>query len=57
MCKKIYKRFPIKLWESECELCCMECFLDMDQCVSSCIKNEITCNQCKIGEIDLKEVS
>lgn len=47
MSNKPYKRFPIKLWKSECETCCMDCFLDMDECLSSCIKNHITCNQCE----------
>lgn len=45
------KRSPIKLWSSECETCCVECFLDMDECISSCVKSEITCNQCKLGNI------
>ena len=57
MSKKIYKRFPIKLWGNECDMCCMDCDLELEECSSSCIKNEITCNQCKLGETDLREVS
>lgn len=49
MCKKIYKRFPIKLWESECDVCCIECEY-LDNCIGGCVKNEITCNQCKHSE-------
>lgn len=44
------KIFIIKLWESGCDMCCVDCILDMDECISSCIKNDITCNQCKLGD-------
>ena len=53
MYKKIYKRFPIKLWISECEMCCMECCIDVEECSDSCVKNEITCNQ--IGRASCRE--
>ena len=49
MSNKIYKRFPIKLWESECDVCCIECEY-LDNCIGGCVKNEITCNQCKHNE-------
>ncbi|MBO8434351.1 MAG: hypothetical protein IAC55_03395 [Tyzzerella sp.] len=49
MNNKIYKRFPIKMWENECNDCCVLCD-GFDICESSCSKEEITCNQCKYGE-------
>lgn len=48
MYNKVYKRFPIKLWENECESCCMECYMEKD-CKESCVRDNITCNQCKYG--------
>lgn len=44
--KKIYKRFPIKLWESSCDECCMFCDY-IEDCVDGCVNQDITCNQCK----------
>lgn len=49
MCKKIYKRFPIKLWENECGECCAECDY-FDMCGYGCYKQEVTCNQCEYKE-------
>ena len=50
MYKKIYKRFPIKLWENECGDCCAECDY-FDMCGYGCYKQEVTCNQCEYEEI------
>lgn len=48
----------IELWKSECEMCCIECFLNMDECICSCIKQEKTCNECELANIDdLERVS
>ena len=49
MCKKIYKRFPIKLWGNECGECCAECDY-FDMCGYGCYKQEVTCNQCEYEE-------
>ena len=46
MYKKVYKRFPIKLWENECGDCCAECDY-FDMCGYGCYKQEVTCNQCE----------
>ena len=51
MSKKIYKRFPIKLWTNDCDACCIECEY-FRKCRESCYKEEITCNQCEYGGED-----
>lgn len=43
--KKIYERFPIKLWENGCGDCCNDCNY-FDMCKDGCYKQDITCNQC-----------
>ena len=48
MSKKIYKRFPIKLWTNICNDCCMKCDF-VDDCDEGCIEEDITCNQCEYG--------
>ena len=54
MRNKVYKRFPIKLWDSDCAACCMECEKP-EKCSGSCIKKNVTCNQCEHGKEDENE--
>lgn len=49
MSKKIYKRFPIKLWTNNCDECCFDCDY-MGDCLDACDREEITCNQCEYGK-------
>ena len=46
--RKIYKRFPIKPWVSDCGICCIECDY-FDMCEYGCCKQDVTCNQCEYG--------
>lgn len=39
-----------ELWESDCEQCCLFCFMDCDKCITSCIYNNIPCTDCKLAE-------
>lgn len=35
------------LWDNDCGQCCLDCFLEFDRCLCSCINNNVRCIKCK----------
>lgn len=40
----------IKLWNNDCDMCCMYCYININKCLCSCIINKIYCFECETGK-------
>lgn len=46
-----------KKWSTGCQLCCMDCFIDMTRCLGSCISKKVKCSKCKFNIIENEKIS